>query len=45
MAHGMLLTVLMAVSAPEDLSIPQDLRDLVACVVPNADYPVRTKPS
>jgi AcrR family transcriptional regulator len=43
-AHGMLLTVLMALRAPEDPCIPQDLRDLVAWVRPNADYPVGTKP-
>ncbi|HEY3014791.1 MAG TPA: TetR/AcrR family transcriptional regulator [Nocardioides sp.] len=40
-AHGMLLTVLMALKAPENPSIPQDLRDLVACVLPDADHPVR----
>jgi len=38
-AHGMLLTVLMALRAPEDPSIPQDLRDLVACVLRDADLP------
>lgn len=43
-AHGMLLTVLMALRAPEDPSIPQHLRDLVTCVLPDADHPLGTAP-
>ena len=44
-AHGMLLTVLsalMALGAPGDPSIPQELRDLAACVLSDEDHPVET---
>ena len=37
-AHGMLLTVLMALGAPADPAVPDHLCDLVACILPDADH-------